>query len=162
MVSNISYHLEMLKWSQIVDFAALVTLKFDGWPWKTIAHLFSATSSFVHHFVAISEFEMEFQSSNAQFGSKSSIFFGLCYLEIWRMTFKFNGNLFYVTSNFINSIISLPSVLQFTLDLQSRNAQIARYVLTFVTLALTFDLDLMHGHHIVNGDNSCIELLGCS
>ena len=48
----------MLKWSQIVDFAALVTLKFDGWPWKTIAHLFCATSSFVHHFMAIFEFEM--------------------------------------------------------------------------------------------------------
>ena len=29
------------------------TLKFDGWPWKTIGHLFYATSSFVQHFVAI-------------------------------------------------------------------------------------------------------------
>ena len=41
-----------------------MTLKFDGWPWKTIGHLFYATSSFVHHFVAIGEFKMELQSGN--------------------------------------------------------------------------------------------------
>ena len=34
-----------------------MTLQFDGWPWKTIGHLFYATSSFVHHFVAIGEFK---------------------------------------------------------------------------------------------------------
>ena len=33
----------------IGDILSRVTLKFDGWPWKTIAHLFYATSSFVHH-----------------------------------------------------------------------------------------------------------------
>ena len=45
-----------------------VTLKFNGWPWKTIAHLFYATSSFVHHFVPIGEFKLKLQSGNAQFG----------------------------------------------------------------------------------------------
>ena len=34
-----------------------MTLKFDGWPSKTIGHLFYAISSFVHHFVAIAEFK---------------------------------------------------------------------------------------------------------
>ena len=33
---------------------------------KTIGHLFYATSSFVHHFVAIGEFKLELQSGNAQ------------------------------------------------------------------------------------------------
>ena len=33
-----------------VNFSAPVTLKFDGWPQKTIGHLFYITSSFVHHF----------------------------------------------------------------------------------------------------------------
>ena len=51
-----------------------MTLKFDEWPWKTIGHLFYATSSFMHHFVAIGEFKLELQSGNAQFGSKSTIF----------------------------------------------------------------------------------------
>ena len=51
-----------------------VTLKFDGWPWKTIGHLFYATSRFVHHFIAIGEFKLELQSGNAQSRSNSTIF----------------------------------------------------------------------------------------
>ena len=59
---------------QIVNFSARVTVKFDGWPCKTIGHLFYATSSFVHHFVPIGEFKLELQSGNAQSGSNSTIF----------------------------------------------------------------------------------------
>ena len=55
-------------------FFSRVTLKFDGWPWKTIGHLFSAVSSFVQHFIAIGEFKLELQSGNAQFESNSTIF----------------------------------------------------------------------------------------
>ena len=57
-----------------IDFFSRVTLKFDGWPWKTIGHLFYATASFVHHFVAIGEFKLELQPGNAQFGSNSTLF----------------------------------------------------------------------------------------
>ena len=57
-----------------VIFLSHVTLKFDGWPWKTIGHLFCATSSFVHHFKAIGKFNLKLQSGNAQFGSKLAIF----------------------------------------------------------------------------------------
>ena len=38
---------------KIVTFLLSVTLKFDGWLWKTTGHLSNATSSFVHHFIAI-------------------------------------------------------------------------------------------------------------
>ena len=41
---------------------------------KTIGHLFYATSSFEHHFLAIGVFKLELQSGNAQFGSNSPIF----------------------------------------------------------------------------------------
>ena len=51
-----------------------VPLKFYGWPWKTIGHLFYVASSFVHHFGAIGEFKMELQSGNDQSGSNSTIF----------------------------------------------------------------------------------------
>ena len=61
-------------WVKFDDFYCRVTLKFDGWPWKTIGQLFNATSSFVHHFLAIGEFKLELQSGNAQFGSNSTIF----------------------------------------------------------------------------------------
>ena len=59
---------------EIGDMLSRVTLKFDGWPWKTIGHLFYATSSFLQHFVAIGEFKLELQSGNAQSGPNSTIF----------------------------------------------------------------------------------------
>ena len=76
-------------WVKIDNFFSRVTLQFDIWPWKTIGHLFYATSSFVHHFVAIGDFKLELQSGNAQFGSNSTIL-EPCDLEIWCMTFKNN------------------------------------------------------------------------
>ena len=60
--------------SKLPIFLSHVTLKFDGRPWKTIGHLFYAASSFVHHFIAITEFKLELQSGNGQYGSKSAIF----------------------------------------------------------------------------------------
>ena len=65
-------------WVKIGDVLYRVTSKFDGWPWKTIGHLYYATSSSMHHFVAIGEFELELQSGNAQFESKLTIF-----LAVW-------------------------------------------------------------------------------
>ena len=53
---------------KIGDFLSCVTLKFDGWPWKTIGHLFNTTPSFEHHFKSIGAFKLELQSGNAQFG----------------------------------------------------------------------------------------------
>ena len=60
-------------WVKIDDFLSRVTLKFDGWPSKTIGHLFYATSSFVLHFIATGEFKLELHSGNAQSGSNSTI-----------------------------------------------------------------------------------------
>ena len=78
-----------LIWVKINDFFSRVTLQFDVWPWKTIGHLFYATSSFVHHFVAIGEFKLELESGNAQSGSKSTIFLAVWPCN-WRMTLKNN------------------------------------------------------------------------
>ena len=61
-------------WVKFHDFQSRVTLKFDGWPSKTIGHLFYATSSCVYHLVPIGEFKLELQSGNAQSGSNSTIF----------------------------------------------------------------------------------------
>ena len=73
---------------KIGNFFSRVNLKFDGWPWKTIGRLFYAIFSFAHHFKAIGEFKIELQSGNAQFGSKSAIFFLPCDLKIWWRTLK--------------------------------------------------------------------------
>ena len=61
-------------WVKIGDVLSRVTLKFAGWPWKTIGHLSFAVSSFVQHFIAIGEFKLELLSGNAQFGSNLTIF----------------------------------------------------------------------------------------
>ena len=61
-------------WVKIGDVLSRVTLKFDGWPWKTIGHLFFAVSSLVQHFIAIVEFKLELQSGNTQYESNSMIF----------------------------------------------------------------------------------------
>ena len=74
---------------KIGNFLSCVTLKFDGWPWKKIEHLFYVTFSFVNHFKAISELKLNLQSGNSQFGSKSAIFVW-CDLDIWWMTLKNN------------------------------------------------------------------------
>ena len=80
---NWSYTPEKLNSGRLGDFLSLVTLKFDGWPWKTIGHLFYTTSSFVHHFKSIGELKLKLPSRNAQFGSKSSIF---CPVWPWNLT----------------------------------------------------------------------------
>ena len=59
---------------EIGNFLSLGTLKFDGWPWKMMGHLFYTTSSFVHHFKSMGKLKLKLQSRNAQFGSKSAIF----------------------------------------------------------------------------------------
>ena len=53
---------------KILNFLSCVTLKFDGWPWKTMGHLSYATSSFVYHYITIYEFKIELQSRNGWTG----------------------------------------------------------------------------------------------
>ena len=77
-------------WVKIDDFFSPVTLKFDvWWPWKTIGHLFYATSSFVYHFVAIGEFKLSYCPETPNLGQIQR-FLEPSDLEIWLMTFKNN------------------------------------------------------------------------
>ena len=59
---------------KIGNFLSRVTLKFDGWPWKSIGHISYAASSFVRHFIAIGKFKLDLQSGNAQFVLKVTFF----------------------------------------------------------------------------------------
>ena len=63
-----------------IDILPCVTLKFDGWHWKTIGHLFYTTSNFVHHFKSISELN----------SGQNWWFFVPLDLQIWWMTLKNN------------------------------------------------------------------------
>ena len=75
--------------SKLVIFFVPCDLKIWQMTLKTIGHIFSATSSFVLHFIAIYQFKMELQSGKAKFGSKLGIFLS-CDLEIWQLTLKNN------------------------------------------------------------------------
>ena len=60
--------------SKLAIYLSRVAFEFDGWPWSSKRRLLYATSSFVHHSMAIDEFKLTFQSGNAQLGSKSDFF----------------------------------------------------------------------------------------
>ena len=93
-------------WVKISDILSRVTLKFDGWPWKTIGHLSFAVSSFVQYFIAIGEFKLELQSGNAQFGSNSTIFLCRVTLKSDRWHWTTIGHLFYATSSFVQQFVA--------------------------------------------------------
>ena len=90
------------------------------WPWKTIGHLFYATSSFVQYFIPIGEFKLELQSGNAQFGSNSTIFRAVWPWNLTDHIEKKIGHLLYATSSFVQHFHAIG---EFKLELQSGNAQ---------------------------------------
>ena len=92
-----------------------MTLEFDGWPWKTIGHLLYTTSSFVHHFIAISGFELELQPGNAQFGSNQWFF-----LAVWpsNLTDDLENN-----RASSSSVYHFSAIGEFKLQLPPGNAQ---------------------------------------
>ena len=73
MNSNWSYSPKTPNSCEKHCFMCRVTLKFDGWPWKTIAYLFYTTPSFVHNFIKIYDFKLELQSGNNQIRAKCAL-----------------------------------------------------------------------------------------
>ena len=71
-------------WVKIGNFSSPVTLKFDGWPWKIVGHIFYATSSFVHLFIAVGEFKLELQSGNARIWAKFVLISVTLTFDLWR------------------------------------------------------------------------------
>ena len=76
-------------WVKIGDVFSRVTLKFDGWSWKTIGHLSFAVSSFVQHFVGMVNSNWSYSPETPNLGQNRR-FFEPCDLEIWRMILKNN------------------------------------------------------------------------
>ena len=97
MNSNWSYSPEALDSGQNRWFSWSDLEIFDRLFWKTIGHLFYASSSFVHRFKAIGDINLDLQSGNGQFRSKSAIFCP-CDLE---------GHIFYAASSFVHHFIAI-------------------------------------------------------
>ena len=116
---------------------------------KKIGRLFNATSSFVHHFVAMGEFKLELQSGNAQSGSNSTIF-----RAVWPQNLmddlenqqgtssKQHQAICIISSSYVNSNLSYsPETVKLGCDLCD---------LDLWPLTLTFCMDLT----LVIGNNS--------
>ena len=145
---SISYPLVNSKWSyspetpnlgQIRRFLEPCDLEIRRMTFKTIGHLFYATSSFVQHFIAIGEFKLELQSGNAHSGSISAIL-APCDLEIWRMTLK--NNRAPLLSN-IKLYVSFHHHMRIQTGVTVRKRKVGSWPLW--PWPLTSDLDLLHG-----------------
>ena len=83
--------------------------------------------------VVISEFKLELQSWNAQYGSKSMIFLYRVTLKFDRWPWKTIGHLYiyiYATSSFVHNF---KSIGEFKQELQSQNAQFgSKFAIFFV------------------------------
>ena len=70
-------------WVKICDFFVRPDLQIWWMISKTIGHLFYATSSFVHHFVVIYKFQLEFRSGNDQIGAKFVLISVTLTFDLW-------------------------------------------------------------------------------
>ena len=80
-------------------------MKFDGWPWKAIGHLFYTMSIFVHHFKSIDEFKLEWQSANSRV--KIVIFLSRVTLKFDEWPWKTIGHLFCTTLSFVHHFTAI-------------------------------------------------------
>ena len=107
-------------WVKIGDVLYRVTLKFDGWPWKTIGHLSFAVSSFVQLFIAIGEFKLELRVRKRPIWVKLDNFKSRVTLKFDVWPWKTIGHLNYATSSSMHHFVPIG---EFKLELQSGNAQ---------------------------------------
>ena len=130
---------------KIGHFLAPVTLKFYRWPWKTIGHLSCTTSGFVHHFIAISEFKLEFRVRKRSIRVKIIDILARVTLKFDRWPWKTTGHLSYATSSFVHHFMAIS---EFKLDLESGNTQFgSKFLLTSVTLTFRMDITFGHGNN---------------
>ena len=94
-------------WVKISDFIAPYDLAFWEMTLKTIGHIFDATSSFVCHFITISELKLESKTRNAQFESKLMFVLSCVTLKFNKWPWKAIGQLFHATSGFVHDFIAI-------------------------------------------------------
>ena len=99
---------------------------------KNNRHLFCATSTFMHHFIAISVFKLELQSGNAQFRWKLMIFF--CPVWPWNTI----RHLLYATWSFVHY---LGAISEFKLELTVQKCPIWVKIEDFF---MPSDLEICH------------------
>ena len=123
--STCSYSPETLNFNQNWRFLSRVTLKFNGWPWKTIDTFSLLLQALCIIWKPSINSNWSYSPEILSLGQNRQ-FIGHCDLEIW----------LYATVNVVHHFIA---ICVFQMELQTRNAEIGtKFVLTFVTLI--FDL----------------------
>ena len=105
-------------------FVPYVTLKFDGWPWKTMGHLFRTKSSFVHHFKARwipTGFTVRKRSIRVKIGA---VIFVPGALKFDRWPWKTIGHLFYTTSSFVCALFQSHGWIQTGVTVQKHSIRV--------------------------------------
>ena len=130
-------------WFKIGNSISRVTFKFDGGPWKTTWHIFYATLSFViiPHSWVNSNWSYSLETSNS---GQNWPHFVPCDLEIWRMTLK---------DNRAPLLCHIKLRELFHRWIQSGVPARKRITWVLSAVTLTFDLDILHGNHFVNGNH---------
>ena len=105
---------------KIGDFLPRVTLKFDGWSWKTIGHLFYTMSSLVHHFKAMCWISNCSYSPEKLNSDQNRRFLSRVTLKFDEWPWNTIGHLFYTTSSFVHHF---KAIGEFKLELRFGNAQ---------------------------------------
>ena len=80
------------------NYLSPATLKFDRWPWKTIGHLFYATSIYVFRSVAVCEFKLEIRPGKAQIGAKRVLTIVTFTFDLWHRRLEWTLRLSMVTT----------------------------------------------------------------
>ena len=138
-------------------FLSCVTLKFDGWPWKTIGHLFYATSSFVNdleiwwltsknNWAPLLCYSKIWASSHSHLWIQTGDtvrkrpiwveidnFFWLCDLEIWQMTLKINRT---------HLLYNIKHCAPFHHDMWNQTGVMVRKRISWVLISITLTFDL--------------------
>ena len=101
-------------------------------------------SSFVHHFKAIIEFQLELQSGNTQFGPNFFFFSSRVTIKFDGRPWKTIGHLFYTTPSLEHYF---KAIGDFKLELQSRNIQFGSKLISLAVWPwnLTDDLEKQQG-----------------
>ena len=102
-----------------------MTLKFDGWPWKSIGHLSYTTSSFVRHFIAIESSQPWVTVRKLSIWVKIGDFLSRMTLKFDEWPWKTIGYLFYTTLSFVHHFKAMG---EFKLEKRSIRVKISNFL----------------------------------
>ena len=127
--------------SKSAIFLSCVTLKFDGWPWKTIGHPFLCCFKLCASFHSHQWILIRVTVRKRPIWVKIDDFFSRVTLKFDRWPWKTIGHLFYATLGFVHHFVAIG---QFKLELQSGNPQLGSKSTIFLAVwpwNLTDDLE---------------------